>query len=101
VLIEQPSKDLITDAASVLTLVTARYQAKHGEIPREESLSLPRVEQLDQADAEMLAIGLETLALEAAQEQCGTFPPITQSKPAQATLVRTLHAWQVIDSMLV
>ena len=51
-------------------------RAKHGEIPREESFSLLRVEELNGADAEMLA------ALDGAQERSGNRPSITgNSKP--------------------
>ena len=60
-LIEQSSKDLIAETARALALMVAHYQAKFGEMPIEESLRLLHKEKLEQADADMLASGLETL----------------------------------------
>ena len=60
-LIEPSSKDLVAETARALALMVAHYQAKFGEMPVEESLRLLRKEKLDQADADMLASGLETL----------------------------------------
>jgi hypothetical protein len=70
-LIEQSSKDLVAETARALALLVARYRAKFGEIPVEESLRLLRVKQLTDEDTAMLASGLETLVgvLGALQEE--------------------------------
>jgi hypothetical protein len=61
ILIKQSSKDLIAETAGVLALMVAGDQEKFGAIPVEHSLRLIPVEQLDDADAAMLASGLQTL----------------------------------------
>jgi hypothetical protein len=79
----------------------AHYKAMHGEIPTVESINLLRVEELNEADAEMLAIGLETLASDGAQEGSGNHPSITGNSERCASRSVAMHAWQVFDSMLV
>jgi len=61
-LIGQSSKGLIAEAARVLALMVAGYQARFGEIAMDESLRLLQLEQPKEGDARMLASGLETLA---------------------------------------
>ena len=60
-LIAEADKDDVAEAARILALNLAQYQAKHGELPSDEYISLRAVDSLTLELAKTLADGLENL----------------------------------------
>lgn len=60
-LIGQASKDQIAECARLLALNLAHYQSKYGELPLEETLAMVDADEPNDAQAAMLANGMENL----------------------------------------
>ncbi|MGH9956650.1 MAG: hypothetical protein ACREBC_05915, partial [Pyrinomonadaceae bacterium] len=55
------TKEQLADAARILALNVAHYASEYGELPIEEHLDLLRVRELNDAQAQLVTHGLETL----------------------------------------
>jgi hypothetical protein len=60
-LIEKATKEEVAECARLLALNLAHYQARHGEIPLEETLALVEMAERNEAQAKLLANGMENL----------------------------------------
>ena len=60
-LISDASKDELAEAARILALNLAQYQAKYGELPSEEYVALSSAETLTPETAKTLGDGMEIL----------------------------------------
>jgi hypothetical protein len=60
-LIEKATKEEVAECARLLVLNPAHHQARHGEIPLEETLALLNMAELNEAQARLLADGMENL----------------------------------------
>jgi len=60
-LLAQADREALAEAARILALNLAQYQAKYGELPAEEYVSLTAVDHLTPELARTLADGMENL----------------------------------------
>jgi hypothetical protein len=60
-LIEKSSKEQLAECARLLALNLAHYKARHGELPLDETLALIDMGEPNEAQAELLTHGMETL----------------------------------------
>ena len=60
-LIEKASKEQLAECATLLALNLAHHKARHGEIPLDETLALVDLSEPNEAQAELLTDGMETL----------------------------------------
>jgi hypothetical protein len=60
-LIERASKEQLAECARLLALNLAHHKARHGEISLDETLPLVEMSEPDEAHAELLTDGMETL----------------------------------------
>ena len=60
-LIEKATKEQLAECARLLALNLAHHQARHGELPLDETLALVDMSEPNEAQAELLTDGMETL----------------------------------------
>jgi len=60
-LIEKATKEQLAECARLLALNLAHHQARHGEIPLDETLALLDISEPNEAQAELLTNGMDTL----------------------------------------
>ena len=60
-LIEKATKEEVAECARLLALNLAHHQARHGEIPLEETLALLDIDEPNEEQAKLLAYGMEPL----------------------------------------
>src|SRR5215203_3305937 len=60
-LIEKATKEQVAECARLLALNLAHYKARHGELPLEETLALVDMTEPNEAQAQLLTDGMETL----------------------------------------
>jgi hypothetical protein len=60
-LIEKATKEQLAECARLLSFNLAHYGARHGEIPLDETLALVDMIEPNEAQAQLLTYGMETL----------------------------------------
>jgi hypothetical protein len=60
-LIEKATKEQLAECARLLALNLAHYKATHGELPLDETLALVDMSEPNEAQAQLLTNGMETL----------------------------------------
>jgi hypothetical protein len=60
-LIEKATKEQLAECARLLALNLAHYRARHGELPLDETLALVDMSEPTDAQAKLLADGMENL----------------------------------------